>query len=234
MNQTIDKRRNYGIILDTETAGTLEEPLFYEIGWIITDSKGRYYKEREFINKDVFYGMYELMKTCYYHEKLPEYINRIRAHEIEVKTTYEIWRIFMNDIKEYNVKFVCAHNMPFDYRATKNTKEVTTEGKYKFFMPYYVELWDTMRMAEGAILTKESYKRFCDENDYKTARGQYRKTAEILYRFISGDNDFIESHTALDDVKIERVIFEYCVKQHKKMRKNAFNPKKTVDKRKKP
>ena len=46
MNQTIDKRRNYGIILDTETAGTLEEPLFYEIGWIITDSKGRYYKER--------------------------------------------------------------------------------------------------------------------------------------------------------------------------------------------
>ena len=91
MNQKIDKRRNYGIILDTETAGTLEEPLFYEIGWIITDSKGRYYKEREFINKDVFYGMYELMKTCYYHEKLPEYIDRIRAHEIEVKTTYEIW-----------------------------------------------------------------------------------------------------------------------------------------------
>ena len=108
MNQKIDKRKNYGIILDTETANTLEEPLFYEIGWMVVDSKGNPYKEKEYINGDIFYGRYDLMNTCYYHKKLPEYINRIRANEIEVKNTYEIWREFMNDCREYNVKFILS------------------------------------------------------------------------------------------------------------------------------
>ena len=71
MNQKIDKRKNYGIILDTETANTLEEPLFYEIGWMVVDSKGNPYKEKEYINGDIFYDRYDLMNTCYYHEKLP-------------------------------------------------------------------------------------------------------------------------------------------------------------------
>jgi hypothetical protein len=30
--------------------------------------------------------------------------------------------------------------------------------------------------------------------------------------------DFKESHTGLEDVKIETAIFAYCVRQHKKMR----------------
>lgn len=231
MNQKIDKRRNYGIILDTETANTLEEPLFYEIGWMVVDSKGNPYKEKEYINGDIFYGRYELMNTCYYHEKLPEYINRIRANEIEVKNTYEIWREFMNDCHEYNVKFVCAHNMQFDYKATNNTKREITNGKYKYFIPHGVELWDTMRMSEGTICKQKSYIRFCNENGYVYGKNKnVRKTAEIIYRYISGNNDFIESHTALDDVRIERVIFQKCMRQHKKMRKNAFNPKKRVDK----
>jgi hypothetical protein len=46
--------------------------------------------------------------------------------------------------------------------------------------------------------------------------------AEVLYRFISGDNDFIESHTGLEDVLIEKEIFAYCVKQKKAMRRNLF------------
>lgn len=227
--EKIDRRKNYGILLDTETAGTLEEPLFYEIGWNVIDSKGNIYESREYINKDVFYGMYELMYTCYYHDKLPEYIDRIRKHEIEVKTTYEIMKIFREDCKKYRVKFACAHNMRFDYKALKNTRSVTTDGKYKYFLPYGLELWDTMRMSEGAIVKRKSYRQFCLDNDYLTSNNQSRKTAEILYRYISGNNDFVESHTALDDVQIETEIFKYCMRQHKKMRKNAFSNKKTID-----
>ena len=36
-------------------------------------------------------------------------------------------------------------------------------------------------------------------------------TAEILYRYISGNNDFIEAHTALKDAEIEAEILECCV-----------------------
>jgi len=53
-------------------------------------------------------------------------------------------------------------------------------------------------------------------------RGRPRATAEILYKYISGDIDFAEDHTGLEDVLIEKEIFAKCVRQHKKMRKTAF------------
>ena len=35
--------------------------------------------------------------------------------------------------------------------------------------------------------------------------------------------DFVESHTGLEDCKIEMLITCQCLRQHKKMRKKAFN-----------
>ena len=68
-------------------------------------------------------------------------------------------------------------------------------------------------MARKAFGTDENYKAFCDANDYKTARGQRRMTAEVLYRFISGDNSFEEVHKGLDDVLIEKEILIECRKR---------------------
>ena len=39
---------------------------------------------------------------------------------------------------------------------------------------------------------------------------------------ISGNNDFIENHTGLEDVMIEKEILAYCFRQHKDMRKGLF------------
>jgi hypothetical protein len=40
-----------------------------------------------------------------------------------------------------------------------------------------------------------------------------RLTAEVLYRYITGDNSFIESHTGLEDVTIEKEIFLKCMEK---------------------
>ena len=53
-------------------------------------------------------------------------------------------------------------------------------------------------------------RRFCYENDYLTKKGQRRYTAEILYRFMNGQNDFEEVHKGLDDVMIEKEILFEC------------------------
>ena len=39
-------------------------------------------------------------------------------------------------------------------------------------------------------------------------------TAEVLYRYIKGNKDFIESHTGLEDVMIEKEIFVECLKRN--------------------
>ena len=80
-----------------------------------------------------------------------------------------------------------------------------------------------MKMAQDVFCSKKSYRKFCEKNGYITENKQLRKTAEILYRFVSLDNNFVEEHKALEDVDIERQILAYCQRQHKKMRKKLWN-----------
>jgi hypothetical protein len=81
-----------------------------------------------------------------------------------------------------------------------------------------------MKMALDVVATTPTYKAFCEENGYmtkhKTPRPQVK--AEIIYRYITGDNEFIESHTGLEDVLIEKEILAYCFRKHKKMRKELY------------
>ena len=80
-----------------------------------------------------------------------------------------------------------------------------------------------MRMAESVICKMPTYIRFCQDNGYMLNETRPRKTAEILYKFISQDVSFVEEHKGLEDVDIERQILAYCKRQHKAMKKTLFN-----------
>lgn len=86
-----------------------------------------------------------------------------------------------------------------------------------------------MKMAKSIIAPMPSYQGFCRKNDYLTSTGKVRITAEILWRFISKDYKFQESHTSLEDVMIEKEILAYCFRKNKSMEKELFS-KKPLDK----
>jgi hypothetical protein len=69
-------------------------------------------------------------------------------------------------------------------------------------------------MSREILGNCDEYKNFCDAHGYRTKNGQLRMTAEIIYQFLTGNIDFVESHTGLEDVKIEREIFKYCISQN--------------------
>ena len=71
-------------------------------------------------------------------------------------------------------------------------------------------------MARDVILKMPTYRYFCEEHGLLTKMADSSK-AEDLYRFITKDPTFVEAHTGLEDVMIEK--FSYCFRQHKKMRK---------------
>ena len=127
-------------------------------------------------------------------------------------------------MKKYNTNTVCAHNARFDNGATNNTQRWLTKSKYRYFLPYGTEVWDTMKMAVDVVAKTPSYKRFCEMNGYmtnhKTPRPQVK--AEVIYKYITGNNDFVESHTGLEDVLIETEILAYCFRKHKKMNKKLW------------
>ena len=214
--------RDLYILLDTETANTLDTPLCYNVAWTVIDSHGETYDRGNFINSDIFYDMPELMQTAYYASKIPEYEAQIAAGEVTVANWYEIRQAFRTMCQQYGVKAVIAHNMRFDYCSCNTTQRYETASRHRYFFPHGVELWDTMRMAQDVIVKKPTYRQFCMENGFICKNGQVRKTAEVLYRYIAQDEAFEEEHKAMEDVDIECQIFWYCVRQHKAMRRLAF------------
>lgn len=229
----IDHRIHYIMMMDCETANTLTRAdgsldmtsvFVYDIGWQVTDRRGIVYEQKSYIVKEIFFGEQDLMKSAYYAKKIPQYMQEIVEGKRIVASYYEIRKDFCDTMQRYNTNTVCAHNARFDYNATNITQRWLTKSKYRFFLPYGTEVWDTMKMAKDVISHTPSYIVFCQEHGYMTKHKtpRPRLTAEILYRFITGNTEFAESHTGLEDVDIERQIMAYCFAKHKAMAKGAW------------
>ena len=218
----IDRRKNYIVVLDTETANDLDNPLVYDIGWAIVDKYGNVYRQRSFINREIFFLEKDLMNSSYYAEKLPIYYKRIANGEAKVANWLTIKKILWEDMAEFETNIVSAHNARFDYKATATTQRWLTKSAYRYFFPKGTEVWDTLKMARDVIGKMPTYRKWCEVNDYICRNGQLKMTAEVLYRFISGNEDFDEEHTGLADVLIEKDILAYCYRQHKPMRKKLW------------
>ena len=200
------------IVLDTETTNSLEDPIAYDIGFAVIDENGKVYAKFSFVVAEVFLDK-ELMASAYFADKIPQYWKDIEDGERELRKLSTIRQTLNRVCKEFEVEAIIAHNARFDYRSTAVTQRYLTSSKYRYFLPYGVELWDSLKMAREVFKNDEEYAEFCYKNDYLTSRGVRRYTAEILYRFITNDNSFIESHTGLEDVMIEKDIFVECMRR---------------------
>ena len=195
----------------------------YDLGLQIVDKDGYVYDEYSIVNGDVFWGMPEAMKEAYFADKRPQYVADILAGKRKVLNTWEIYKLVRNLCEEYNIKACIAHNARFDVKALNATLRYQTKSKRRWFFPYEMPLWDTMKMASDTICKQKRYKEFCEANGYMTnhATPQVRKTAEILWQYLTDDVTFQEEHTGLADVTIEAQIFAECVRQHKAMERLA-------------
>lgn len=200
------------LIIDTETANGLDDPLTYDIGCAIIDKNGFVYDTLSFVITDIFLKE-EFMSTAYYKEKKPLYWEKIKSGEAVLTSFYRAKKLIHAIMAQYNVSVVIAHNVRFDYRSTNVTQRYLTKSKYRYFFPYGTKFLDTLSMARAVLKESQQYREFCLKNDFITQRGVNRYTAEILYRFITDNVEFVEKHTGLEDVLIEKDIFKYCVEK---------------------
>lgn len=199
------------MMIDTETTNDIDCPIVYDVGYQIFTLADGILCEKSFVNADVFCDA-QLMESAYFAEKIPQYWEDIKSGKRTLRKWYGIKSEIAKDCKKYGVQFVCAHNAAFDNRALNTTQRLITSSKYRYFLPYGVVWLDTLKMARKVLKQNYEFGQFCYDNEYLTARGCRRYTAEIIYRWLSGLNDFEESHTGLEDVRIEAEILRYCVK----------------------
>src|SRR5574344_1937513 len=113
MEKKIDNRKKYYLVLDVETAGGLDNPLIYDLGFAICDKKGNIYEKRSFVIKEIFDNS-RLMDTAYYKEKVPRYVkdleNGIRKKVSFLEAREELIRV----MEKYGSNTICAYNLAFD------------------------------------------------------------------------------------------------------------------------
>ena len=219
------------MVFDTETCNTpkVDGQLdtscgqVYDLGLQIVDNEGYVYEEMSFVNEDVFFGLPQAMQEAYFADKIPQYLTDIRMGKRKIVNTWQMYKIIRELAQKYDIKAFIAHNARFDVRVLNSTLRYQTKSKRRYFFPYGIPIWDTMTMANDTICKQSNYRKFCLDNGYMTNHKtpQVRKTAEILWRFLTGDNAFEESHTGLEDVQIEAQIFAECVRRHKRMERLA-------------
>jgi hypothetical protein len=201
------------MMLDTETTNDIDCPFVYDVGYQLFTLNDGVLLERSFVNADVFLDK-DLMSSAYFLEKVPQYWDDIQSGKRTLRKWFNIKRQIAQDCALFNVKYVCAHNASFDNRALNTTQRYQTTSKYRYFLPFGLEWLDTLKMSRQILKNNDSYSEFCYNNDYLTKNGQRRYTAEIIYRWLTDSVDFEESHTGLEDVKIERKIFEFCLTEN--------------------
>ena len=230
----IDRRKKYYLMLDTETCNGIKEDdgsldlsqsLVYDIGCAIVDKRGRVYDEQSFVIMETFIGMKDVMQSAYYAKKIPMYWEDITLGQRQLVTLHTARTMILEMAERYHAEIVVAHNAGFDHRALNTTQRYISKSKYRYFFPKKYDWWDTLKMASDTYGKQPSYRRYCERHGYMTRHRvpRPRLTAEILHRYLTGNEDFEESHTGLEDVKIEANIFAQCMRQNKKMRKALFN-----------
>ena len=212
-------KKQYLLVLDVDTANSTEDPLVYDVGFCVTDRQGNIYETHSYVVSDIFVDEADLMQSAYYAEKIPRYLADLEDGNRTMTTFTDVKFIIRDLMKKYDIDTVCAYNASFDTKALNTTSRYITKSKYRYFFPYGTEINCIWHMACQVICTQKRFRKFCEQNGFISSSGNLQTSAEVVYRYMTKDTDFDESHTGLEDVLIETAIMKKCYDQHKKMDK---------------
>ena len=201
--------KNIYCTLDTETFGGASNPKgIYHLAGIIHTRKGEVLATFNYLISEHYN---EIEKDSYAKRNFHKYADMIANGIVTSIPTEKMAVEMVNNLCEfYGVNVMTAYNSGFDF--------VKTECRELLNGRQFIDTW---LMALQTITTKKSYEKFCVENGYLTKKRNLQTSAEVVYRFLTSNTDFIEEHTAFEDSKIEMQIFLECLKMHKGFTRNT-------------
>jgi len=202
----MNKRENV-LVIDVETCGGFGSPHVYDLGFAVVEPKsGEIVEMHSLIIPEVFYGMASEMSSCYYADKLPQYIAGIENGTWEVRSFWSTWNLVSDIMRKYKIRKVYAYNCGFDKNALNSTMKAMTHNKWSHFFPKGTEFCDIWHMACQTIMSQRNFVKFCNRNGFVSDAGNIRTSAEVCYAYMTKNPHFEESHTGLEDVLIEAEI----------------------------
>ena len=196
----------YKMVFDTETTD-LNQCFCYNVGYLILDSMTQEtVLEKNFVVEQIWHNL-PLFESAYYKDKRPLYVQMMKQRIITMDKWGYIMREMRKDMREYSIVDAYAYNSPFDDKVFDYNCDW-----FKTINPFEtVATHDIWGYASEFITCKPEYKEFCETNSLFTDTGNYKGSAESVYRFLIGDNSFNEAHIGLQDCQIERDILLACI-----------------------
>lgn len=243
--RSFDKRQKNTLLLDCESIGTKDKKI-YDLSFVVLDNTGNILYQSANLVKEIFCNT-SLMNDAYFKKNYDFYLCELASQRYYIKTMKNIVKELEKIIVDYKVGYVTAYNANFDTMAIIQTmvelKCLGHDVEYKdngsidfvetFAKHFNVKvkcLWATFCEL---MQYNEEYKDFCRLNGYVSDKGNIITNAEIAYRFITGDLEFVEKHTGYSDViDVEVFIYQYC-KRYGKLKNVNVNCWRMVNKNKK-
>ena len=126
-----------------------------------------------------------------------------------------ISHLYNEDFHEWEAK----QNRAADFIATNNNRanknEKINPNVFEFRGKTY-PLFDIWALSCENLINNDEYRQFCKDTNRTTASGKYYPTnAEVVYRYLTKDTEFIEAHMAVEDADIECEILARVFKKVK-------------------
>lgn len=196
------------LVFDTETSNinhsdyfSINGNMILNIGGVIIDvERQEIIEEFDYLIEEIWENE-EIMNNFYFKDRLDKF------QDITEVTFSDAIKNIKNLLQKYNVNTVLAYNISFDQQSLLDTCD---------YMHMYIdlskyEIKDIYAMACDMLKrNKEAYSVFCTETGRLSPAGNRLTNAESVYAFLTGNPDYAEDHTALEDSRIEAVIFLEC------------------------
>lgn len=221
-NKTDNK--NMYMVLDTETLGYKKEVAYlnqkvFDLGYKIIDKYNNEYSKGSFIVKE--FWEQTVKDYAFYNEKYEyykEYVNTGYSVALPFK---EIIELLNHEIVCFDVGFLVAYNLGFDWNVLHKTYAYFSElqGFEAKADLFGIERFDLYHVASQTVLNTPAYIKWVaknfDKGHLSIETMNVKTGAESCYSYLMNEPEFIEQHTALSDVEIECVILSECLKTTK-------------------
>lgn len=220
------------LIADGESVGLGKRAFLFDFAYVIATRKN-VILERSFLVREILTDPATMLGALYNQEwrdmmggKLfADYIPMLDRGDARLFSWREIVETLRDDMQTHGVDVFSAYNLGFDMRAISTTHQhIGYSGKVLPYRPDLLCLWE---FACATVCNTPTYHRIANEQGrgtgWITDANNVRTNAEKVYAFLSGDLNFIESHTALHDAQIETEILQKLLARKKRIPYNVLD-----------
>ena len=126
-----------------------------------------------------------------------------------------ISHLYSEDFYEWEQKQNKAADFIATHTSRTNKDEKINPNVFEFRGKTY-PLFDIWALSCENLINNDEYRQFCKDTNRTTASGKYYPTnAEVVYRYLTKDTEFIEAHMAVEDADIECEILARVFKKVK-------------------